>query len=98
MSNGKDIYTITSGGMYIKNDLYSSKGSGSTYIEGFLKDRLVPNMNYYETREAAVKALALAIVTDGSSGGNMRLVDLKTNGTFTEEILLNQEIRRVIQV
>ena len=97
VSNGREIYTLTAGGAYIKNDLFSSKGSGSGFIEGFLKDRLMPNMNFYETREAAVKALALAILSDGSSGGNMRLVDVKSNGVSSEEILLNSEVKRVIR-
>ena len=44
-------------------------------------------MNFYESREVAVKALALAIHHDSSSGGNLRIVDMKNNGTSSEEIL-----------
>lgn len=96
VSNGVDVYQVSPGGMTHKQELYGCSGSGSLYISGFLKDKIQPDMNFYETREVAVKALALAIVHDGSSGGNMRIVDLKANGTTTEEILLHSEIRRVL--
>lgn len=90
------MYSVSSGGMTHKQELYGCSGSGSWYISGFLKDKIGPDMNFYEAREVVVKALALAIVHDGSSGGNMRVVDLKTNGTTSEEILLHSEIRRVL--
>lgn len=97
ISNGKEIYSISSGGMTIKENSYSSKGSGGIYISGFLKDQIKEEMSYYDVREIAVKALALAITHDGSSGGNMRLVDLKNTGVASEEILLNSEVRRLVE-
>ena len=96
IGNGKEIYSITSGGMWVKNELYACKGSGSTFISGYLKDKIKNGMNFYESREAAVKAIALAIVHDGSSGGNLRIVDLKDNGKSSEEIIQNKEIRRIL--
>lgn len=53
-------------------------------------------MNFYEAREIAVKALALAITHDGSSGGNMRIVDMKNTGVAQEELLMNSEVRRLV--
>ena len=35
------------GGAYFKHDLLATNGSGSTYINGFLKDKLAPNMSFY---------------------------------------------------
>ena len=37
-------------------------------------------MTYFEARELALRATCLAIDSDGSSGGNVRLVDVKKNG------------------
>ena len=50
-------------------------------------------MSYLEARNLIVKALALAIDVDGSSGGNIRLNDIKSTGTDREELVENKEIR-----
>ncbi len=56
------------------------KGSGSTFIQGFLKDKMKENLSFFEVRDLAIKALALAMDVDGSSGGNIRLNDVKSTG------------------
>ena len=58
----------------------ATNGSGSIYVNGFLKDKVKENMTYFEARELALRATCLAIDSDGSSGGNVRLVDVKKNG------------------
>lgn len=37
-------------------------------------------MTYFEARELALRATCLAIDSDGSSGGNVLMVDIKSNG------------------
>ena len=37
-------------------------------------------MNYTEARALAIKAVAFAILNDGSSGGNIRIIDVKRSG------------------
>lgn len=53
-------------------------------------------MSFLEAREIAIKALALAIEKDGSSGGNLRIVNVKNSGESSEELLFNNEVKRII--
>ena len=96
ITNGKDIYTVSSGGAYLQHNLFATNGSGSIYIRGYLNDKLRENMSFYEVREVLLKGMALAINNDGSSGGNIRLTDVKNNGESQDEIILNKEIKNLI--
>jgi 20S proteasome subunit beta 1 len=96
LSNGTEIHSITPGGAFFKHDLFAVMGSGGTYINGYLQNHIKPNMSYYEGREALIKAVGLAIHVDSSSGGNIRLVDVKLNGESTEEIIDHHEIKNII--
>ena len=42
-------------------------------------------MSYLEARDLVIKALSLAMDIDSSSGGNIRLNDVKNNGSTSEE-------------
>ena len=53
-------------------------------------------MSFSEARQILLEALALAMDTDGSSGGNIRLTDVKTSGDSSEEIIENKELRNII--
>ncbi len=96
ISDGKDIYSISSGGAYVKHDLLAFNGSGSYYVEGLLKSTVKPSMSFYESRELALKAVALAIDSDGSSGGNVRIVDIKNSGEYSQEIIVNREVKNIL--
>lgn len=76
--------------------MFATNGSGSTYIRGYLNDKLRENMSFYEVREVLLKGMALAITNDGSSGGNIRLTDVKNNGESQDEIILNKEVKNLI--
>jgi hypothetical protein len=54
-------------------------------------------LSFYEARDLAIKAVAFAIQNDGSSGGNIRIVDVKRNGVASEEILDNREVRVLVK-
>ena len=96
LSNGKEIHSICSGGAFFNHELFAVNGSGGTYINGYLKHVIKNNMSYYETREALIKAVALAISVDGSSGGSIRLVDVKKSGEANEEIIDHHEIKNIL--
>ena len=96
ITNGEEIYSVMRGGAYFKHNLISTNGSGSTYINGYLRDKLTPNMSFYQTREILLKAVALAIKVDASSGGNIRLTNVNNKGESSEEVILNKEIKNLI--
>ncbi|KAL6073174.1 Proteasome subunit beta type-6 [Balamuthia mandrillaris] len=77
--NGGSVYTIPLGGAMVRQP-FSIGGSGSTYIYGFCDAHYRPNMTREECEEFVVKALALAMERDGSSGGLIRLVCITKEG------------------
>lgn len=50
ITNGDKLYTISSGGACFEHDLLALEGSGGTYINGYLKDKVKENMTYFEAR------------------------------------------------
>ena len=97
ITNGQKIFSVSSGGAAVEHDLLASYGSGSIYVDGYLKDKLKENMTYFEAREIALKATCLAIDSDGSSGGNVRMIDVKKNGQASEEIVDHNEVLKMLR-
>jgi 20S proteasome subunit beta 1 len=71
--DGGSVYGIPLGGTLLRLP-FSSGGSGSSYLYGFLDQAWRPNMNKDEAERFVVKSIALAIARDGASGGVVRTV------------------------
>lgn len=65
---------------------WTTDGSGSTYIWGYLDATYKEGCTRAEAEELVTEALALAMSSDGSSGGIIRLI------TCTEEGAVKQYI------
>ena len=65
---GSQVYACTAGGNMIK-ERWTTDGSGSTYIWGFLDSWWREGMTREECEAFVAKAIALAMSVDGSSGG-----------------------------
>ena len=76
---GGQIYAVPLGGMIVRQPL-SIGGSGSTFLYGFMDDKFHTGMNQEECADLVLKAVALAINRDGSSGGVVRLAIITKDG------------------
>eukprot|EP00884_Botryococcus_braunii_P005295 jgi/Botrbrau1/14767/Bobra.0284s0001.1 len=87
--HGGQVYGIPIGGTLSK-EKWSTDGSGSTYIWGYLDSAYRDNMTQEEAEEVVANALALAMSTDGSSGGLIRLVTVTKDGSKRKMIKGNE--------
>jgi len=76
---GSQVYACTAGGNMIK-ERWTTDGSGSTYIWGFLDSGWREGMTREECEAFVAKAIALAMSVDGSSGGCIRLNAVDASG------------------
>lgn len=60
--------------------IYSSSGSGSTYIYGYCDATWKEGMTKEQTLEFVKNALSLAMRRDGSSGGTIRMANIDESG------------------
>lgn len=59
---------------------WTTDGSGSTYIWGFMDNGFKENMTREECEEFVTAAITLAMSTDSSSGGCVRLNTVNADG------------------
>ncbi|CAK0786829.1 hypothetical protein CVIRNUC_010043 [Coccomyxa viridis] len=85
---GGQIYGVPIGGTLVEQ-AWTTDGSGSTYIWGYLDAAFREGMSRKEAEEIVKTALALAMSRDGSSGGLARLVTLTKAGA--ERKLINHD-------
>ena len=78
---GAQVYSCTAGGNMIKTS-WTTDGSGSTYIWGFLDSEFKERMTREECEKYVLKALTLAMAVDSSSGGCARLCTVNKDGCF----------------
>ena len=78
---GAQVYSCTAGGNMIKTS-WTTDGSGSTYIWGFLDSEFKERMTREECEKYVLKALTLAMAVDSSSGGCARLCTGNKDGCF----------------
>ncbi|CAL8465244.1 g4779 [Coccomyxa elongata] len=76
---GGQIYGIPISGTLVQQE-WTTDGSGSTYIWGYLDSAYREGMSRAEAEELVKTALALAMSRDGSSGGIARLITLTKAG------------------
>ena len=82
---GAQVYSCTAGGNMIKTP-WTTDGSGSTYIWGFLDSEFKEGMTREECEKYVLKALTLAMAVDSSSGGCARLCTVNKDGCFRQFI------------
>lgn len=78
-NEGASIYSLPLGGTMLQQE-YAIGGSGSSYIYGFCDANYREGMDRDEAVEFAKKAVNLAIVRDGSSGGIVRVALITREG------------------
>jgi 20S proteasome subunit beta 1 len=78
-NNGSQVFSCTAGGNMIATK-WTTDGSGSTYIWGFMDNGFKENMTREECEEFVTAAITLAMSTDSSSGGCVRLNTVNADG------------------
>jgi len=96
ITDGREIASVGTSGAVVKHADWASYGSGSTYVDGFIKSYIRKDMSYIEASELAIKAVSLAIDSDGSSGGNVRIVDVRNNGESKMDIIDNSKLLEIL--
>ena len=76
---GSKVFSCTAGGNMIETK-WTTDGSGSTFIWGFMDDGFKENMTRSECEDFVTRAIFLAMPTDSSSGGCVRLNTVNSNG------------------
>ena len=85
ISNGKAIYNVDSSGCHQHEKLFTSKGSGSPFCKTYLETHAREGMTASEAKECVRNAISYAIKYDGSSGGAIRVFDLREDGTMAKD-------------
>jgi len=77
------IWSVSTSGALLEEEVYAVSGSGSTYIIGLLDHQLIDRpegLNEDDAIAYCKKAIELAMSRDGSSGGLVRIVVLNDKG------------------
>ena len=77
--DGAQVYACTAGGNMVRTK-WTTDGSGSTFIWGFLDDSFKDGMTREECENLVARAITLAMSTDSSSGGCVRLNTVNKDG------------------
>lgn len=83
--HGGQVFTIPLGGSLVRQPM-SIGGSGSGYIYGFCDATYRRGMSKAECKQFCIKAVALAMNRDGSSGGVIRLACIDKEGVEREVV------------
>lgn len=76
---GGQVYGCPIGGTIVRES-WTTDGSGSTFLWGYLESEYKDDMTQQEAEDLVSSALALAMSRDGSSGGVIRLVTVNKDG------------------
>jgi len=77
--HGGQIYSIIQGGAVLRNKIALS-GSGSLFINGFCEENYKEKMSRKECKTFLGRAVSLAILHDGGTGGVIRLCNISKSG------------------
>ena len=91
---GGKVFSCTGGGNFVEVD-WTTDGSGSTFIWGFLDSEYEPNLERDECERYVLKALTLAMAVDASSGGCARLCTVNKDGCFRTFVKADELERRL---
>lgn len=83
--SGGQVFGVPIGGT-MSQEPWTTDGSGSSYIWGYLDAAYKEGCTREEAEELVKEALALAMNTDGSSGGIMRTITCTAEGTYKQYI------------
>ena len=97
LTNGKRIVSVHKSGAIFDHELCFGSGSGSTFVDGFVKNSMRANMPLPAVEKVAVEAMARAIDIDTASGGNCYLVDVKEDGTVSKKVVFNEQMRQLVR-
>lgn len=78
-TDGGQVYAIPLGGMLTRMP-FTTGGSGSTYIYGYVDSNFKTGMTKEECLKFVANGVSLAISRDGSSGGVVRLAAINKDG------------------
>ncbi|XP_061163168.1 proteasome subunit beta type-6-like [Saccostrea echinata] len=78
-SEGGQVFGIPLGGMLTRMP-FTTGGSGSTYIYGYVDSNFKTGMSKEECLKFVANGLSLAMSRDGSSGGVVRLASINKDG------------------
>lgn len=84
--HGGQVYSFPLGGS-LHREPYALAGSGSGFITGYCAANWKENMGEAECIEFVKNAVRLALTFDGSSGGVVRLVVMKKDGSVRHVFL-----------
>lgn len=82
-AGGGQVYSCPVGGT-IAQEAWTTDGSGSTYIWGFLDAAYQEGMLRPQAEAFVMEAVALAMARDGSSGGVIRMVCISGDGVESQ--------------
>lgn len=88
--DGPQVYFVMQSGMALPRD-YAAGGSGSTYLTTYIDQKFVPNMNIQQATDFAIKAVNLAIIRDGYSGGPINVVQIRDDGAKRTWVLPGEQ-------
>ena len=76
---GFQIYEVNSYGFFQTGD-FAISGSGGVFVRGFFDANFKPDMSIEEAKAFLKKCISLACYRDGSSGGIIRMIEIRENG------------------
>ena len=76
---GYQIYSVNQTGFFQEGD-YAISGSGGVYIRGYFDANYKKDMTAEEAKVFLKKCISLAVYRDGSSGGIIRMIEIREEG------------------
>ena len=95
ITNGQEIASVNSSGAFFNHDIWASHGSGSAFLDGYMRSECIERLNKASAEKIAVKAVNLAIAADTSSGGCVRLIDVREDGSASHIFLDSHELEKL---
>ena len=97
LSNGKELSSVNTSGAYFNHEVWTSHGSGSAFLDGYMRTKAKRNLTKIQAENIVARAVALAIAADTSSGGCVRIVDVKVDGSSTHRYIDNRFLESLVE-
>lgn len=95
LEDGKGVlYDLDALGGLMKNEKFTSTGSGSTMAYGVFEDNYEENMDHDEAKDLAVRAVTAAMERDTASGNGIMVAEITEDGF---NILEEKEIEKRLE-
>ena len=89
-TDGPSVWSVDPTGLALKRK-FATSGSGSVYITAYCDENFREDFNVEQATKFAINAVTGAIVRDGSSGGVVNIVQVKSDGSKRLIIKPNQQ-------